>query len=205
MKIQGVSKLHGGHHKITPDRIEAGTYAIAAAITDGEIELLDLDYNLMENMLDKFNQAGILVTKTDNGVKVSRKGTLIHSVDVSTNSYPGFSTDMQAQFMTLMSIADKVSVITENVWENRFMHVPELSRMGANISINGNSATVRGVKELKAATVMASDLRASVSLVLAGLVAKEDTYINRVYHLDRGYEAVEQKLFACGAEIYRIK
>lgn len=205
LKIQGVSKLHGGHHKIIPDRIEAGTYAIAAAITDGEIELLDVDYDLMENMLDKFNQAGILVTKTDNGVKVSRKGTLIHSVDVSTSSYPGFSTDMQAQFMTLMSIADKVSVITENVWENRFMHVPELSRMGANISINGNSATVRGVKELKAAKVMASDLRASVSLVLAGLVAKEDTYINRVYHLDRGYEAVEQKLFACGAEIYRIK
>ncbi len=205
LKITGVSKLHGGHHRIIPDRIEAGTYAVAAAVTDGEIELLDIDYNLLENMLDKFNQAGILITRTERGVKVCRKGSNILSVDMNTNAYPGFSTDMQAQFMTMMSIADKVSVITENVWENRFMHVPELSRMGANITINGNCATVRGVKSLYSAKVMASDLRASVSLVLAGLIAKEETYVHRVYHLDRGYEAVEQKLFACGAEIYRIK
>lgn len=204
LKITGVNKLHGGHHRIIPDRIEAGTYAVAAAVTDGEIELLDVDYSLLENMVDKFAQAGVLIKKTDNGVKVHRKGTDLVSVDMSTHAYPGFSTDMQAQFMMMMTIANSVSVITETVWENRFMHVPELSRMGANISIHGNCATVRGVKQLNSATVMASDLRASVSLILAGLVAKDETYVHRVYHLDRGYEAVEQKLFACGAEIYRI-
>ena len=204
LKITGMSKLHGGHHRVIPDRIEAGTYAVAAAVTDGEIDLLDVDYYLLENMIDKFDQAGVLMEKIDNGVRVRRKGKDIISVDMSTHAYPGFSTDMQAQFMMMMTIADKVSVITENVWENRFMHVPELNRMGANITIHGNSATVRGVKQLHGAKVMASDLRASVSLILAGLVASEETYLHRVYHLDRGYEAVEQKLFACGADILRV-
>lgn len=204
LTIKGTNKLHGGHHRIIADRIEAGTYIIAAAVTNGELELLDIEYSLVENMIDKFSQAGIKIIKTPQGVKVSRKNGKIHSVDMSTSAYPGFSTDMQAQFMMMMSIADNVSNISENVWENRFMHVPELSRMGANITIHGNTATIKGVKQLNATKVMASDLRASVSLILAGLVAKGETYVNRVYHLDRGYEAVEQKLFACGADICRI-
>ncbi|MCT4634881.1 MAG: UDP-N-acetylglucosamine 1-carboxyvinyltransferase [Rickettsiales bacterium] len=204
LKIIGSSKLHGGHHTIIPDRIEAGSYAVAAAVTDGELELVDIDYSSFDNMIGKFEQAGVIITKTKNGVKVHRSGTDIKSVNISTSAYPGFSTDMQAQFMMMMSIADKVSVIAENVWENRFMHVSELSRMGANITINGRNATVRGTKILNSANVMASDLRASISLILAGLVAKGETYVHRVYHLDRGYESVEQKLFACGAEIYRI-
>jgi UDP-N-acetylglucosamine 1-carboxyvinyltransferase len=204
LKITGVSSLHGGHHRIIPDRIEAGTYIVAAAVTNGELELLEVDYSLLENIIDKFEQAGIAIIKTNEGIKAYRKNDRINSVDISTQAYPGFSTDMQAQFMMMMSIADKVSVISENVWENRFMHVPELTRMGANIAINGNCATVRGVKKLNAAQVMASDLRASVSLILAGLVAEGETYVSRVYHLDRGYEAVEQKLFACGAEISRV-
>ena len=205
LKITGVSKLHGGHHHIIPDRIEAGTYAIAAAVTDGELSLLDIDYSLIANMTEKFEQAGVVIEKINNGIKVHRLGTDIRSVDMVTQAYPGFPTDMQAQFMMMMSIADKVSVISENVWENRFMHVPELNRMGADITVHGNIATVKAVKSLFSAEVMASDLRASVSLVLAGLVAKGETYVNRVYHLDRGYEAIEQKLFACGAEIYRVK
>jgi UDP-N-acetylglucosamine 1-carboxyvinyltransferase len=204
LKITGVNKLHGGHHRIIADRIEAGTYMVAAAVTDGELELTDISYELIENMADKFIQSGVAIERTDQGIKVYRKGNVIQSVDISTNSYPGFSTDMQAQFMMMMSVANDVSLIAENVWENRFMHVPELNRMGANIHINGNCATVRGVKTLTAAEVMASDLRASVSLILAGLVAKGETYVSRVYHLDRGYEAVEQKLFACGAKIFRI-
>lgn len=205
LKIKGVPKLHGGHHRIISDRIEAGTYAIAAAITNGEIDLLNISYDALENVADKLSHAGLLLTKINNGIRASRKEKDIISVDMSTNAYPGFSTDMQAQFMTMMTIANNVSVITENIWENRFMHVPELNRMGANITINGNNATIRGVKKLSAAKVMASDLRASVSLILAGLIADEETYVHRVYHLDRGYESVEQKLFACGANIYRIR
>ena len=204
LKIIGVSKLHGGHHRIIPDRVEAGTYAVAAAVTDGELELLNIDYYLLDNLINKFEQAGVLISKTTNGVSVRRKGNKINSVDIITQSYPGFSTDMQAQFMMMMCIADKVSLIEENIWENRFMHVPELNRMGADITIHGNCATVKGVKKLHAAKVMASDLRASISLILAGLVAEEETYVSRIYHLDRGYESVEQKLFACGADIYRI-
>lgn len=205
LKITGVKKLHGGHHKIIADRIEAGTYAIAAAITDGELELLDIDFSILENMADKFEQAGVLLKKTESGIKIHRIGTDIKSVDMTTQAYPGFPTDMQAQFMMMMCVADSVSIITENIFENRFMHVPELLRMGADITINSNSATIKGVKKLTAANVMASDLRASVSLILAGLVASGETQVNRIYHLDRGYEAVEQKLFACGAEIYRVQ
>jgi UDP-N-acetylglucosamine 1-carboxyvinyltransferase len=204
LKIHGVSKLHGAHHVIIPDRIEAGTYAVAAAVTDGDLELLDIEIDILDNLLSKFDQAGVSVTSTSNGVRVKRKGKNIHSIDISTGPYPGFSTDMQAQFMMMMTIADGVSVISENIWENRFMHVPELERMGAHINIKGNTATVKGVAGLNHASVMASDLRASVSLVLAGLVAKGETLVQRVYHIDRGYEAIEQKLFACGAEIYRI-
>ncbi len=204
LKVKGVDKLHGAHHRIIADRIEAGTYAVASAITDGELELIDADMNALANVIEKFEQAGVAIEPTSNGVKVYRKGTDIISVDMSTSSYPGFPTDMQAQFMMMMSVANGVSVITENVWENRFMHVPELLRMGANISIHGNSATIKGVKALKGASVMASDLRASVSLILAGLAAEGETYLHRVYHLDRGYEAVEQRLFACGAEIQRL-
>lgn len=204
LKIKGVSKLHGAHHRVIPDRIEAGTYAVAAAITDGEIELLNIDYESLSNIVDKFDQAEISITKTEDGIKIHRKSTDIIATDMSTQAYPGFSTDMQAQFMLMMTIAKGVSVISENVWENRFMHVPELCRMGANISIHGKNATVRGVEQLHGAKVMASDLRASVSLVLAGLIAKGETFVHRVYHLDRGYEAVEQKLFACGANIQRM-
>lgn len=204
IKVQGVSNLHGGHYTVMPDRIEAGTYAVAAAVTDGEIELCGVDIAIFENIISKFKQAGVSIEPSKNGVKVNRIGTDIKSVDISTQAYPGFSTDMQAQFMMMMTIADKVSLITENIWENRFMHVPELNRMGSNISVNGNCATVKGVKHLNSANVMASDLRASVSLVLAGLVAKGETFVHRIYHLDRGYESVEQKLFAVGADIYRI-
>jgi len=205
LKITGVSKLHGGHHTIVADRIEAGSYAVAAAVTDGELELVDIDYSILANMADKFEQAGVLLSKTESGVKVHRIGTDIKSVDMTTQAYPGFPTDMQAQFMMMMCVADKVSIIKESIFENRFMHVPELVRMGADITINGNSATIKGIKKLTAANVMASDLRASISLVIAGLVANGETHVNRIYHLDRGYEAVEQKLFACGAEIYRVQ
>jgi len=204
LKIKGKSKLHGGHYSVMPDRIEAGTYAVAAAVTDGEIELTGIDIDIFDSIIGKFEQAGIVLKKTKDGVKVHRKGTNIKSVDVSTQAYPGFATDMQAQFMMMMTVADGVSTITENIWENRFMHVPELNRMGSDISVHGNCATVKGVKSLFGANVMASDLRASVSLVLAGLVAKGETFVHRIYHLDRGYESVEQKLFACGAEICRL-
>lgn len=204
LKITGVEKLHGGHYKVIGDRIVAGSYAIAAGITDGELELTDIDFSVIANIAEKLSDTGICFEKTSNGVKVYRKGTIIKSVDLVTQAYPGFPTDMQAQYMMLMSIADGVSIISENIFENRFMHVPELARMGANISINGNTATVRGVKTLNGANVMASDLRASISLILAGLVANGETHVNRVYHLDRGYEAVEQKLFSCGAIISRV-
>ena len=202
--INGVKKLHGGHHKIIGDRIVAGSYAIAAAVTDGELELTDIEFTVMENIAEKISQTGVCFEKTEGGIKVYRKGTSIKPVDLATQAYPGFPTDMQAQYMLLMSVADGVSTITENIFENRFMHVPELCRMGANISINGHTATVRGVKNLTGANVMASDLRASISLVIAGLYAKGETQVNRVYHLDRGYESVEQKLFSCGAIISRV-
>lgn len=205
LKIKGVSKLHGGHHHIIPDRIEVGTYITAAAVTDGELEIVDVDYSLISNIADKFEQAGIIVEKIDNGIKAYRKATDIISVNMITQAHPGFPTDMQAQFMMMMSIANGVSIISENIWENRFMHVPELNRMGANITINGNHATVKGVNKLFSAPVMASDLRASVSLILAGLAATGETHVSRVYHLDRGYESVEQKLFSCGADIHRIR
>lgn len=203
IKVVGKSSLHSADYKIMPDRIEAGTYMIAAAITRGELDIVGVDYHIIENLALKLIEAGLEVTALDNGVKVKYAGS-IKSVDIETMPYPGFSTDLQAQFMSLMTLSDGASVITENIFENRFMHVPELCRMGANIIISGNSSIVRGVSSLSSAEVMASDLRASVSLILAGLAAQGETRVRRVYHLDRGYQALEQKLNNCGANIFRV-
>lgn len=204
LKIQGVERLHGTTHRVVADRIEAGTYAMAAAITGGELELLGIGHDLIGSALASLAQAGVACTETERGLKVERANGALIGVDVMTEPYPGFPTDLQAQMMALMATAEGASMITETIFENRFMHVPELTRMGANINVHGASAMVRGVKRLTGAPVMATDLRASVSLVLAGLVAEGDTILNRVYHLDRGYEKLTQKLAACGAEIERL-
>ncbi|MFV9874939.1 MAG: UDP-N-acetylglucosamine 1-carboxyvinyltransferase [Rickettsiales endosymbiont of Dermacentor nuttalli] len=203
--IEGIRELHGTHHTIIPDRIEAGTYAIASAITDGEINLININPELIENIIQKLRLTGVDISINDNGILVKRAAKYINSTDINTQPYPGFPTDMQAQFMALMSIASGSSVIAENIFENRFMHASELIRMGADITINGSAAVVKGIEKLKGAPVMATDLRASVSLVLAALAAEGDTYINRVYHIDRGYERIEEKLIACGANIKRSK
>lgn len=203
LTIQGVSELHGAQYRVMPDRIETGTYAIAAVITGGEIELTNTSADLIRSVLDVLEEAGADITETDNGLIVSRKGPVLNGVDIMTLPYPGYPTDMQAQMMALMTVADGAAMITETIFENRFMHVPELARLGANITVHGHSALVRGVKTLVGAPVMATDLRASVSLVLAGLAATGETVINRVYHLDRGYERLEEKLAACGADIER--
>lgn len=201
--VTGVEALHGTEHAVVPDRIEIGTYAVAAAITGGDIELVGANLELIQSVADPLQRAGAMVEETDRGVRVSRNGAPVSGVDIMTEPYPGFPTDMQAQIMALMSVSDGAAMITETIFENRFMHVPELSRMGANITVHGASALVRGVKKLKGAPVMATDLRASVSLVLAGLAAEGETIVNRVYHLDRGYERLEEKLAACGADIER--
>ncbi len=201
--IEGVKTLHGAHHAILPDRIETGTYACAAAITGGNVLLENARAEDLGAVLASLQEAGVVITPEANGFRVARTGTL-HGVDVMTEPFPGFPTDMQAQFMALMAVAEGASMITETIFENRFMHVPELNRMGARINAHGSSAIIRGVPKLSGAPVMATDLRASVSLVLAGLAAEGETTVNRVYHLDRGYEAVEQKLAACGARIERI-
>ena len=203
MRIQGVEALHSAKHSVIADRIEAGSYAAAAAITGGEVELKGVSLELLGNVAAKFSEAGVELTETKHGVRVSRKNGL-HGVDVMTQPFPGFPTDMQAQFMALMTAAEGASMITETIFENRFMHVPELMRMGAKINVHGSSAMVRGVTQLTGAEVMATDLRASVSLVIAALAAKGETVINRIYHLDRGYEALEEKLAACGADIERV-
>ena len=202
--VEGVEKLHGATHKILPDRIEAGSYAIAAAITGGTLFLKNIHGNLLEATVDTLLRAGVDVNETKGGLCVSSKKGMVKGIDLVTEPFPGLPTDMQAQFMALMSIADGTSIITETIFENRFMHVPELCRMGADINIEGASANVRGVPKLSGAPVMATDLRASISLILAGLAAEGETVINRTYHLDRGYEGVEKKLAACGAEIERI-
>lgn len=204
VRIIGKDKLHGTSYKVMPDRIEAGTYMISAAITKGDLNIYGIDYHLIENIALKLLEAGLQVTELKNGVRVKYIDK-IRSIDIQTQPYPGFSTDLQAQFLSLMTLSDGVSVITENIFENRFMHVPELCRMGANISINSNNAIIYGVDKLSGAEVMASDLRASVSLVLAGLAASGETKVRRIYHLDRGYEALEEKLINCGADICRIK
>jgi UDP-N-acetylglucosamine 1-carboxyvinyltransferase len=205
LHITGVEHLHGAKHAIVPDRIETGTYAMAAAITGGDIELKGARPDTLNAALDTLRGAGVSVTNTDDGVRVQRTNAPLNGVDVMTEPYPGFPTDLQAQMMALMATAQGASMITETIFENRFMHVPELRRMGANINLHGGSAMVRGVGKLTGAPVMATDLRASVSLVLAGLAAEGETIINRVYHLDRGYERLEEKLAACGAKVERIK
>jgi len=204
LTVQGVKKLHGAEHSVLPDRIETGTYAIAAAITGGELTLSGTSSDLIESLIDALKSAGVEVTDTDGGIHVNRTNGALRGVDLMTDPYPGFPTDMQAQFMALMAVSNGASMITETIFENRFMHVPEMCRMGADINVHGASAIVRGVEKLSGAPVMATDLRASVSLVLAGLAAEGDTIVNRVYHLDRGYERLEEKLGACGAEIERL-
>ena len=204
ISILGRTNLDSTEYQIMPDRIEAGTYMIAAAITKGDVNIQGIDYHIVENLGLKLIEAGIKITPIKDGINVAYVDKL-NPVDINTSPYPGFATDLQAQFMSLMTIASGPSVITENIFENRFMHVPELCRMGANITIKGDSALVRGVPSLIGAEVMASDLRASVSLVLAGLAAQGQTTVHRIYHLDRGYQELENKLLNCGASIERIK
>lgn len=206
LTIEGVKELHGATHAVIADRIEAGSYAIAAAITKGKIELINARAEHLQQPLRVLEKMGIGVEEKDNSIVIDGRGKTIIGEDIYTDYYPGFPTDLQAQFMALMTIAEGASLVTESIWENRFMHVPELCRMGANINIHGHaSAIVRGVKKLSGAPVMATDLRASFALVLAGLVAEGETIVNRVYHLDRGYEKLEEKLKGVGADIERIK
>jgi len=204
LRIQGTERLGGADHPVVADRIETGTYAMAAAATGGELELIGARSELMGAVTETLAFAGVQFQKTPRGFKVKRSSTDLIGVDMMTEPYPGFPTDMQAQFMALMALSDGASMISETIFENRFMHVPELARMGADINLHGGSAMVRGVSALTGAEVMATDLRASVSLVIAGLVAAGETTVSRVYHLDRGYELLEEKLGACGAEIERV-
>ncbi|MEO3430907.1 UDP-N-acetylglucosamine 1-carboxyvinyltransferase [Pelagibius sp. CAU 1746] len=201
--IRGVDKLQGAVHRVVADRIETGTYAMAAAITDGELDLIGARAEHLSAVITVLEEAGVSVEETNRGLHVKRANGPVRGVDVMTEPYPGFPTDLQAQTMALMSTAEGAAMITESIFENRFMHVPELARMGANVNVHGASAMVRGQPQLTGAEVMATDLRASVSLVLAGLAAQGETVLNRVYHLDRGYEQLEQKLAACGAAITR--
>jgi UDP-N-acetylglucosamine 1-carboxyvinyltransferase len=201
--IEGVRDLHGATYAVMPDRIEAGSYACAAAITGGEIELVGASAHDLGSTLEMLHEAGVTTDETRDGIIVRRTGAM-RGINVSTAPYPGFATDMQAQFMAMLTVAEGASLLTETIFENRFMHVPELARMGADITVRGRSAVVRGVAGLNGAPVMATDLRASMSLVLAGLAAKGETIVGRVYHLDRGYERLEEKLSAVGADIERV-
>jgi UDP-N-acetylglucosamine 1-carboxyvinyltransferase len=205
LRIMGVPQLHGATHSIIPDRIETGTYIIAAAATNGEVTLTGTRLDLVAAVARILEGAGVEIAATADGLTVRRYAERLEGVDVMTEPYPGFPTDLQAQIMALMTIAKGASMITETIFENRFMHVPELARMGANINVHGASALVRGVPRLMGAPVMATDLRASVSLVVAGLAAAGETVINRVYHLDRGYERLEEKLAGCNARIERLR
>jgi UDP-N-acetylglucosamine 1-carboxyvinyltransferase len=204
IKVEGVERLHPVQHSILPDRIEAGTFMIAAAITGGRVFVENAHPEHLQALLDKLDAVGLTVEVNPDGITVARNGSLT-SVDVKTAPFPGFPTDMQAQFMALMCIAPGLSVITENVFENRFMHVGELRRMGAEVDVVGRNAVIKGVKKLGGAPVMATDLRASASLILAGLIAEGTTEISRIYHIDRGYQAIEKKLSALGAQIERVK
>ena len=204
LKIEGVSRLTGATHKVLPDRIETGTYAMAVAMTGGDVILKGARGDLLDSLFPVMEQAGAKMTKTNDGITVSRNGAGLHPVEVDTSPYPGFPTDLQAQLMGLMTMANGTSTIRETIFENRFMHVQELVRLGADISLDGDTAHVTGVNQLQGAQVMATDLRASVSLVIAGLAAEGDTFVNRVYHLDRGFEQLERKLSSCGAEIERV-
>jgi UDP-N-acetylglucosamine 1-carboxyvinyltransferase len=205
LRIRGVGRLHGARHAIVADRIETGTYAMAVAITGGDVELLDTGFENIAAVATTLEAAGVEVTATERGMRVRRQNGALRGADVMTEPFPGFPTDLQAQMMALMTMAEGAAMITETIFENRFMHVPELTRMGANINVHHASAMVRGVKRLTGAPVMATDLRASVSLVIAGLAAEGETIVNRVYHLDRGYERLEEKLAACGADIERLR
>ncbi|SFQ55854.1 UDP-N-acetylglucosamine 1-carboxyvinyltransferase [Roseivivax halotolerans] len=203
--VQGVDRLGGATHRVVTDRIELGTYMLAPAICGGEVTCLGGEKRLVSAFVDKLEQAGIDVTETERGLTVSRRNGRVSAVDVTTEPFPGFPTDLQAQMMALLCTAEGTSVLEEKIFENRFMHAPELMRMGAKIEVNGGTARVTGVDSLKGAPVMATDLRASVSLILAGLAAEGQTTVNRVYHLDRGYEHVVAKLSGVGAKIERIK
>ena len=202
--IEGVTKLHGARHTVLPDRIETGTYAMAVAMTGGDVQLAGARPELLQSALDVLIEAGATITPNNEGIRVARNGAGINPVKVSTAPFPGFPTDLQAQLMALMTRAKGASHITETIFENRFMHVQELARFGARISLDGETAIIDGTAKLKGAPVMATDLRASVSLVIAALAAEGETTVNRVYHLDRGFERLEEKLSACGATIERI-
>ncbi len=202
--VEGVKRLHGADHSVIPDRIETGTYMLAAAITKGDITLKNAELEHGIALADKLAEAGVLVKRVPNGVRV-RYVKKLKPTDVTTLPYPGFPTDMQAQFMSLMTVTEGISVITEKIYPERFIHISELNRMGANILLEGPCAIIKGVKSLSGAPVMASDLRASAALVLAGLVAKGRTEVNRIYHLDRGYEMLEEKLAKLGARVWREK
>jgi UDP-N-acetylglucosamine 1-carboxyvinyltransferase len=203
IKIKGVAKLHGARHRINPDRIEAGTYLMAGAITGGDLNIDCCNPEHLGSLLSKLEEMGVKLEIGKENVRVHSGGTL-RAADITTEEYPGFPTDMQAQFMALLTQAEGTSIVTENIFENRFMHVSELSRMGANISVQGRSATVRGGTKLQSAAVMCSDLRASAALVLAALVADGESILDRVYHMDRGYERLEEKLRGVGAQIRRM-
>ena len=206
LKVQGVEKLHGTTHKVITDRIEAGSYAVAAAITRGRIELINAQASTLQTPIKILRKMGVHVEEYENSIVVDAVDCTLTGQDIMTDYYPGFPTDLQAQFLTLMLTSNGASMVTETIFENRFMHVPELLRMGANINVHGHaSAIVRGVDKLYGAPVMATDLRASFALLLAGLIAEGETTVNRIYHLDRGYEKLEQKLQAVGADIERIK
>jgi UDP-N-acetylglucosamine 1-carboxyvinyltransferase len=203
--IEGVPRLTGASHDVLPDRIETGTYAMAVAMTGGDVLLENTRPELLQAALDVLGTSGVDVSATNEGIRIRRNGGGLSAVDVTTDPFPGFPTDLQAQFMALMTKAKGTSRIRETIFENRFMHVQELARLGAHIRLDGDSAIVEGVERLKGAPVMATDLRASVSLVIGGLAAEGETTINRVYHLDRGFEALETKLGRCGADVQRIR
>ncbi|HEX7942792.1 MAG TPA: UDP-N-acetylglucosamine 1-carboxyvinyltransferase, partial [Gemmatimonadaceae bacterium] len=204
IRIEGVASLGGAAHRVMPDRIETGTYAMAVAMTGGDVMLEGAQAELLQAALDVLARAGVEVTATNAGIRIARNGAGIAPVEVATDPFPGFPTDLQAQLMALMTRAKGTSRITETIFENRFMHVQELVRLGARIHLDGQTARIEGVERLRGAPVMATDLRASVSLVIAALAAEGETMVNRVYHLDRGFERLEDKLVACGADIARI-
>ncbi len=206
VRIQGVETLSGAQHAVMPDRIEAGTYAMAAAAAGGDVTLQGAPVGALGAIIDAMKRSGVEIDADEAAatIRIQRNGNPLEAVNVNTQPHPGFPTDLQAQFMALMSIADGTSIIRENIFENRFMHAPELSRLGADIQVRGKEAIVKGVKQLRGAPVMATDLRASVSLVIAGLAAEGETQVNRIYHLDRGFERLEEKLSGCGASIERV-
>jgi len=205
IEVTGVARLTGAVHAVTPDRIETGAFACAAAMAGGDVTLTRTRPEFVQTLLDKMVEAGVSISVDGTAIRIVRGAERLRAVDIETQPYPGFATDLQAPFMALMTMAEGESVVRETIFENRFMHVPELSRLGADISVHGGEARVRGVEGLNGAQVMATDLRASISLVIAGLAAKGETVVNRVYHLDRGFERLEAKLGACGADVRRIK